>query len=246
MIVNMRTLILQIVVCGYLAVTASAEMREWLNAEGTRKIKGEFVKLDGEKLTLKKPDGVEIEFPLSFLATADQDVAKKAAEKMETELGDLIGGHGDQAFDTVSFGRSPEETRAAMAKSAKVDKSGDSEFFGQVIQGSDSMAVIDGESCRLQPIFKGDRLDEMHIYGKPHTGAEQSEVKKAWSDVKTRIITAFGAPSSEFSFPNLEAMADKQNGVTHSWSLSGGRRLDLAIQKSGKEYNVTMRVVAGI
>ena len=232
---------------GTLIVSANAEMREWVNAEGTRKIKGEFVKLEGDQLTLKKPDGKEMTFSTSFLQKEDRELAEKESKKPKTELPKLIGARGKQAFDSVDFGGTPDETAAALRKSGRVVSSGGTaEFFGQKIEGSDFVAKIDDTECKLEPVYKGGVLDEVHIYGEPYPESKRDAMRSKWAETKMVLIGTFGPASEEFLFPKLGEMEDNANGMTHSWMLSGGRRLDLAIRKTGSAYSVTMRVVAGL
>lgn len=224
-------------------------MRDWVNPDGTRKIQGEFVKLEGDQLTLKKPDGKEMTFSTSFLREEDKAFALAESQKPKSELPKLIGARGKQAFDVVDFGGNEDATQSALLKSSTVEATagGSSEFFGQKIESSSEFVVtIDGAKCRLQPVYKGGVLDELHIYGEPFDGSRTDAMRSKWAEIKAILLATFGAPSKEFLFPKLGEMEDNANGMTHSWILKGNRRLDLAIQKTGKSFSVTMRVVAGL
>ncbi len=51
--------------------------RLWTDAKG-RQLEATFVVIDGEFITLKKPDGADVRFPLATLSPADQKFAKEA------------------------------------------------------------------------------------------------------------------------------------------------------------------------
>jgi SLA1 homology domain 1, SHD1 len=59
----------------------AADLRVWTDATGKHTVKAEFVKLDGDKVVLKREDGKVVELPLSKLNKFSQNQARIAAEK---------------------------------------------------------------------------------------------------------------------------------------------------------------------
>jgi thiol-disulfide isomerase/thioredoxin len=80
------TLFLATGLAGLLALSdAVAEARAWKSKFGSREIKGEFAGLRNGKVTLKKADGGSLSIPLSALSPDDQDFAKAAQQKIDTD-----------------------------------------------------------------------------------------------------------------------------------------------------------------
>ncbi len=71
-----------------LAVLSSAEFslaRTWTDATGKHTIEAEFVSLESGTVTLKKADDEKITLPLEKLSSADQEFAKSAAAKADSD-----------------------------------------------------------------------------------------------------------------------------------------------------------------
>jgi hypothetical protein len=73
---------------GFLVTTASLSgslfADEWTNSAGTKSITGEFVKIDGIKLTIRKEDGTEATIPLYLLNDASRLKARALAKGDKT------------------------------------------------------------------------------------------------------------------------------------------------------------------
>lgn len=61
------------------AAVCSAEIRTWTDTQG-RSMEAEFIRVDGEKVSFQKPDGMRYGFPLAQLSQADQDYIKSLNE----------------------------------------------------------------------------------------------------------------------------------------------------------------------
>lgn len=60
----------------------SASAHTWKSADGSKSFDAEFVKLEGELLTVKRSTGKTMTFKLSILSEEDQTFAKEEAERM--------------------------------------------------------------------------------------------------------------------------------------------------------------------
>ncbi len=68
--------------CLAFATTLMAgDLRVWTDATGKHTVKAEFVKMDGDKVVLKREDGKVVELPMSKLNKFSQNQARIAAEK---------------------------------------------------------------------------------------------------------------------------------------------------------------------
>jgi hypothetical protein len=60
--------------------TSVPATREWTDAGGTRKIEATFIKLEDDKLTIRRKDGKEFTVPLSAFIEQDQEIARRLAK----------------------------------------------------------------------------------------------------------------------------------------------------------------------
>ncbi|MCG8584762.1 MAG: hypothetical protein MI757_08645, partial [Pirellulales bacterium] len=62
---------------------ASAEMRQWTNAEGTRHLEAEFVEFTEGKVALRKSDGVVVRMPLEALSIRDRNFIRNIGKTVD-------------------------------------------------------------------------------------------------------------------------------------------------------------------
>ena len=72
--------VLSVLVVFCLLSLRPALAREWTDSSGTHKIEAELVKLDGEVVHLKKPDGAIVKIPLSKLCEDDRKLIQQQSE----------------------------------------------------------------------------------------------------------------------------------------------------------------------
>jgi hypothetical protein len=75
-----------IALIGLLALigTSVAEVRTWTSAaDATKTFQGEMTALNGDSVTIKRPDGQSIKAALSKFSKEDQEFAKAEAEKLK-------------------------------------------------------------------------------------------------------------------------------------------------------------------
>lgn len=91
---------------------------EWTNSAGTKSITGEFVKLDGVKLTIRKEDGTEATIPLYLLNDASRLKARALAkgDKTSAMAADMTDAP-LKPIETMSL--SDVETKFASLKTAE-------------------------------------------------------------------------------------------------------------------------------
>ncbi|MDP4610635.1 MAG: thioredoxin-like domain-containing protein [Opitutales bacterium] len=61
------------------SAACSADIRTWTDTQG-RSMEAEFVRVDGDKVSFQKPDGMRYGFPLAQLSQADKDYIKSLNE----------------------------------------------------------------------------------------------------------------------------------------------------------------------
>ncbi|MFN7843222.1 MAG: hypothetical protein ACK5YR_14275 [Pirellula sp.] len=91
---------------------------EWTNSSGSKSITGEFVKLDGVKLTIRKEDGTEATIPLYLLNDASRLRARALAKGDKT--GAVAAGMTDEPLKPVEvISLSDIEAKFASMKTAE-------------------------------------------------------------------------------------------------------------------------------
>ncbi|MFN7874807.1 MAG: hypothetical protein ACK5PB_05785 [Pirellula sp.] len=98
---------------------------EWTNSAGTKSISGEFVKLDGVKLTIRKEDGTEATIPLYLLNDASRLKARALAKGDKT---------GAMAADMTDAPLKPIETMSLSDVETKLASLKTAEEFTKFIQ----------------------------------------------------------------------------------------------------------------
>ncbi len=221
---------------------AHADMRSWHSADGERTIKAEFVKLDGTQITLRRPDGKTFTFGTDKLSPSDRAFAEAESRKPKTILKSIFGRKG-QAFDTLAFGTRKDGTPKKLAMSKHVENTGGAvSFFGHTITADEFVAKIDGDRYKLLTIHDGGVLSEVRFAGRPYEDDELPTIKSAWSDLHMRLSFSFGEHTKEFRFPDLANLGDNASGVTHRWTLSGGRTLSLGIHRRKQLLSTVLRL----
>ncbi len=66
----------------------SASARTWKSADGSKSFKADFVKLEGDLLTVKRSTGKTMTFKLTLLSDDDKKFATEEAERMAKEAAD--------------------------------------------------------------------------------------------------------------------------------------------------------------
>jgi hypothetical protein len=114
------------------AVVSRAETQTWTSADG-RTIEGEFVRLFGSSVTVKRPNGMTASFQLSSLDEASREQAKRLAEAAKS--GGAMAGASKQSTLKLSSAKasgipSEEEIKAFITEYKETPTSDEStEFF---------------------------------------------------------------------------------------------------------------------
>ena len=66
------------------AASPASLLRTWTDSTGKFKVEAEFLGLTDGQVKLRRKDGREVTLPLTRLSSADQQVAEKLAQEMNT------------------------------------------------------------------------------------------------------------------------------------------------------------------
>ncbi len=223
----------------------AGEVRLWKSAEGDRTLEGEFVSLEGDRITLKLKDGKTSTFAFDKLSEEDRAFARDESARAKSDLRVILG-ESRQAFDTVRFGMTREAYDKALAASKHTLNVGGSEveFFGQTVQIGDFVALIADRHYKFRPLFEDDALTELRLESTPVDFSSPGAIRSRVGEIKALAVLAFGDPETSYDFPDPKKLEPNAFGITDIWSLPGGRKLYLAISRTDSKNQLacTLRV----
>lgn len=234
-----------IATCAVLACLAtgifSAQARTWRSASGDRTFEADFVSHDTVSVTVKKPDGDEMTFPITRLHEADQVWVKGQPREISAEV--ALEPDNKAAFETLHFGDSRDTVVEKLKVSQIVTSGMVEELSGRT--GLNGMfhtrEKIGGYSYSLYFGWNAqDRLKEVILRSEPAGNAAYTGAfRTTWSSMIDLLNTLHGRPVLETDYPDS---ADLQNGMalnSHLWRLDSGGSALLGIGKENDQFVLT-------
>ena len=228
--------------CLLLAVgLASAEPREWRNADASASFRGEYVSHDGHRVTIRRDDGRVFTLELAKLHADDRNWLARQ------DLPDSPDpDHDPEAvFDTLTFGDSRKEVEAKLKASSIVESTIDETFFGRLgLNGTfRTRQQIGGLHCELYFDWStAGTLDEISRQTQPLGGdAYDARLKENWTELTKVLSQLHGKPLQTGKYPNR---TDLQNDVflaSHLWRLKGGGSALLGTSMQAGQYKIIVR-----
>lgn len=220
---------------------ASAEMRLWKSADGSKTIQGDFVKRDATTVTIRTEAGKEVTVELSKLH-ADEAQWLKLHHPSETTA---PAPDPAAVFDTLLFGDDRETVLKKLKASKVVEMTQDETFLGR--------SGMNGVFSTRQKIGKvkaslyfdwdgSDKLKELTLQTDllPDTDYK-SELEPTWTAFIGLMRALYGKPVQEGPLPAMASLTDGTFSPSHLWALDGGGSALLGTARTGKKYQLVVR-----
>jgi len=208
------------------APLADAAPRTWRNAAGTRSFRGEYLRHDVRRVTIRRQNGRVFTLDIDKLHTDDR--AWLAAQAKPASGGDAPGpqtsGPDDAAvFGAIKLGDTHAEVRRKVEESKVLELTMDRTYLARFgLNGSyRTKQKIGGQRCLLYFDWvknrKGERLlHELSLQTEPVSSASYSKrLRATWADLVKLLSALHGPPVQAAEFPPLAARRRPQHPARH-------------------------------
>jgi hypothetical protein len=221
----------------------AGEIRTWMNPDGSKTFKAEFIRRDKDTVTLLPVGGKELSMGMDKLHADNQSWLKKNyptdAEAQAAEVPDEAA-----IFDKLKFGDSRETVMAKLKASKMVESSLDSTFFGRTgINGIyRTVQPIGGLHCYLFFDWdKADLLKEVTLRTEDKAiGEYQTVLKPCWQALTELIVPIYGKPLQTTKMPAASDLTNEQMLASHIWRIERGGTVMLGSSRMGEVYQVSV------
>ncbi len=221
----------------------AGEIWTWMNPDGSKTFKAEFIRRDKDTVTLRPVGGKELSIGMDKLHVDNQSWLKKNhptdAEVQAAELPD------DGAiFDKLKFGDNREIVIAKLKASKMVKASLDSTFFGRTgINGIyRTVLPIGGLHCFLFFDWdKADRLKEISLRTEDKAiGEYETVLKPCWQALSELIVPIYGKALQTTKLTAASDLTDGQMLASHIWRIERGGTVMLGSSRMRDAYQVSV------
>lgn len=240
-----------------LAGLACGEQRLWMNADGNRSVRGEYVTQDQTTVTIRRSDFKEVKIPIQSLHASDQKwlVEAKTGKTNSAKTGSsskpqaalTAGGLG--IMTSLKFGSTRNEVMATLKASKEVEPT-----IAETLIGRTGLNGIYGLRSQIGGLkatlfFDWDDsqgLKEIIVQTKSLPMSEQKTVlEPCWQEMIAYLTELHGAPSQANPVLQLQTIPDGTMFGTHMWNLSEGVSLIVGAAREGGNYQIAARIVKG-
>jgi hypothetical protein len=207
--------------------TCAGEIRVWTSAEGGKTLEGEFVKLDGGTISLKRRDGTDLVFALDKLSLADRVHARELAEKMAASAATAAAAKDAvkadiTVFSQFKFGETRKEVQEMLKKNSGLEGGMVEAFMART--GINGIFYIDLDGVRFDLYFDfndSDRLREISLQSSSYEpGDYNSALKSAWGRLRSGFILRYGEPTLATGYPAASQISEGVSMSSDIWELS--------------------------
>lgn len=220
---------------------ASAEVRSWKSADGTRSFDAEYISQDAQSVVLRRArDRKVITVPITGLHASDRAWLTAHAAKP-------AAGYDDAAvFDTLHFG----DTRAVVEKklraSRQVEMTVEEALLGRFgLNGSfRTRQKIGGLACTLSFGWTDEGgLKEVTLQTDPQpVSSYPSTLKSTWEELANLMTVLHGQPVQAGAYPASPSLQDGMFIPSHLWKIKPSGSAVLGTARDGKQYIVVVRL----
>ena len=197
------------------ANSAEAGVALWRSADGNRTMEAELVSLDGDTVTMKDKHGKNLVFTLDKLAAADQERARKEAEKLKPKPPPAPK---LEAFEVFQLGADIDETADAVKRVPGAGGGLPKELLGRT--GLNGVYSIKAGGVEWSFYFGFDAFDsltEVSLYG-PEVPADTPGGLRAHAEAIRPMLTALaGQPLHAQPPPPADTLAEGSAWFSESW-----------------------------
>ncbi len=205
----------------------AGEMRVWTSAEGGKTLEGEFVKLDGGTISLKRKDGTDLVFALDKLSLADRVHARELAERMAAGAATAAAAKDAvkadlTVFSQFKFGETRKEVQELLKKNSALEGGMVEAFMART--GINGIFYIDLDGIRFDLYFDfndSDRLREISLQSASYDpGDYNGALKSAWGRLRSGFIIRYGEPTLATGYPAASQISEGVSMSSDIWELS--------------------------
>jgi hypothetical protein len=226
---------------------ASAEVRPWKSADGTRSFDAEYISQDGQSVVLRRvQDQKVVTVPISNLHASDH--VWLAAHKAKPAAGVPVApGYDDTAvFDTLHFG----DTRAVVEKKLRasrlVELTVEEALLGRFgLNGSfRTRKKIGGLACVLSFGWTEEGgLKEVTLQSDPQpVSVYPATLKSTWEELANLMTVLHGKPVQEGVYPASSSLQDGMFIPSHLWKIKPSGSAVLGASRDGKQFQIVVRL----
>lgn len=202
----------------------SEDRRDWQNAEGTKSFMGDYLRMEGSNVIIKKDGLDEISVPVKKLHKDDIAWLKSRVNKEGAAEPSDTG-----VFDGISFGDSRDEVVKKLKKSKiiEVDRkdnsilSADNAFNGMYM----TKEQIGGLTFRFSCEWENDLITQIDLKSEGVRYSNYPDgLQEAWSGMRDLLSQIYGIPNKENPTlpPSYEVEGNGAAVGTHRWKLDNG------------------------
>ncbi|MDX1680395.1 MAG: hypothetical protein R3242_06670 [Akkermansiaceae bacterium] len=230
-----------------------AEIRLWKNADASRSFRGEFIKREGDKVTVRVVNnGSVVTIPLEVLH--QDDIAW--LDKQAAGGGGAGGGGGAEQppeiatgcfYDTLAFG----DDRATVIKKLKASKRFHSElnetYFNRVGLNGTFETTPGNEFFGMKAAIyyewdENNGLKNLSLYGHETAPAEaKTALIPRWNQMIRDITRYFGEPKSSSPKPMYAGLGEGEITFSHVWPMKTGGTLLMGVGKQDDKLMIIAR-----
>jgi len=229
---------------------ASAEVRQWRSADGSRTFDAEFISQDAQSVVLRRAqDHKEVRIPIASLHASDQAWLASEKKAKSTPPSQPARAYDDKAvFDTLHFGDTRAEVEKKLRASRIVGLTVDDAYLGRMgLNGSfRTRKTVGGLTCSLSFDWTGEGgLKEVTLQTDPQPkNAYPSTLKSTWEELATLMSTLHGQPLQAGNYPDLSSLKDGMLIPTHLWKISPSGSAMLGASRDGDRYLIVIRLTS--
>ena len=227
------------VVLALACVQSSAQTRSWRNTDGSRSVRGDFVKRDAATLHIVRSDRKEVAIPLELLHPDDRKWLDATHPFIPPEARERAAAR--RFITMVRFGDTREEVLAKLEKSPELELTIPKDLLGRTgLNGAfRTTTTIGGLKAFLFFDWTPDgRLSELQLRTESVPAAAfQAPLTGAWKQLAALLTDWHGNPVISADALPARVPADGQMVSTHAWQLGNGGTAQLGpASEDGKVF----------
>jgi hypothetical protein len=233
---------------------ADAAPRTWRNAGGTRSFRGEYLRHDARRVTIRRQGGRVFTLDIDKLHADDRAwlaaQAKPASGGGNVPAPQASGPDDVAVFDTIKLGDSHAEVRRKLEESKALELTMDRTYLARFgLNGTyRTKQEIGGQHCLLYFDWTKNRkgellLHELSLQTEPVSAASYSKrLRATWVDLAKLLSALHGPPVQAAEFPAIADLStDGMFLASHLWRLENGNSILLGTVRDAGRYSVGVR-----
>ncbi|MCP5533859.1 MAG: hypothetical protein H7A49_13590 [Akkermansiaceae bacterium] len=225
-----------------LAGPLHGDPRPWRNADGSRSVRGEFMKRDDRSVSIVRTDRKEIVIPLDQLHPDDRRWLDAEHPVTPVDTPEVEPTRG--VFGILEFGDTREETLRKLRESEIVELNIPEAMLARVGTNGAfrTKAKVGGKNALLFFDWTEDgKLRDIQLRSDPVPAAGyQDSLANCWKELAELLTVLHGKPVVSADKLPSEAPAEGEIKPTHAWKLEEGGTAQLGPAKEDGEVRMVV------